>query len=104
MARAHKNRKRSKRRRQASVSSVAPRSYSEMARSIPVPEVAVEVDSPPPQTRETDVPATAESPDLRGSETVDWHQEYAQVLADLRYLMLVTVALFALMIVLGYTL
>ncbi len=105
MARTSKNRKR-KRRRQASVSSVAPRSYSgEIARSLAVPEVAAERESSSPDTPPNrDVPAPADSASLRGSEAVDWHQEYAQVLADLRYLLLVTAALFALMIVLGYTL
>ncbi len=105
MGRTSRNRKH-RRRRQASVSRMAPRSYSgEIARSIPVPEVAVERESAPPDTPPPrEVVAAAEAASLRGSEAVDWHQEYAQVLADLRYLIWVTVALFALMIVLGYTL
>jgi hypothetical protein len=37
----------------------------------------------------------------RGSDTIDWHHEYAYVMSDLRLLLIVSVALIAIIVLVG---
>lgn len=82
------------RRRRNSVSSVRPRSYSEFQRGRKDLPAVEEAKAPAEE-------ATTARP-LRSSESVNWTQEYGQVVSDLRNLLIVSAALFVAMVVLGY--
>ncbi|MFZ1753302.1 MAG: hypothetical protein WBO46_12190 [Caldilineaceae bacterium] len=90
--------KQTKSRRQAGKSKAQPRSYSELygnrTPSAPAPTAAAT------STRRK----AEETAPKRGSDTVDWSTEYAQVFGDIRQLLIISAALFALMVVLGFVL
>ncbi len=88
--------KQTKNRRPAGMSNAQPRSYSELygtrdARSTTAVAAPVrrktQAEEPTPQ---------------RGSDTVDWKNEYDHIFGDLRQLLIISVLLFALMVVLGF--
>lgn len=89
------------RRRRSSPSRANPRSYSGLRPGAETENNQVEpsragagqaVAEPPPQ------PASAGT----GKEQADWKTEYSRVFSDLKQLLVVSVALFALMLVLGF--
>ena len=85
-------------RRAAGMSKAQPRSYSELYGNrdtrIASPAPTATPARPKKQTEETVI--------LCGSDTVNWTNEYSNVLGDIRQLLVISAALFALMIVLGY--
>jgi len=90
--------KQTKSRRSAGMSKTQPRSYSELYGNRDT-RVAPSAAAATPTRRK----AQAEEVALkRGSDTVDWKNEYSSVLGDVRQLLIISAALFALMIVLGY--
>lgn len=85
-----------KKRRKKSVSSIQPRSFTELYQE--------EGERIAPTDQEPEVekkPATKAKPTLRSSDSVDWKSEYTDVFGDLRYLLIVSTVLFLLMIVIG---
>lgn len=91
----------SRRRRQGgSLSKANARSYSQLVGgSTATPQAA------PAQATETSAEKkTAPAATLRTSSTVDWANEYRQVFQDLKQLLLITAALFVVMVVLGFVL
>jgi len=89
------------RRRRSSPSRANPRSYSglrpraELDQGQPEPsrsEPGPAVEGPPPQP----------APSGAGKAQADWKNEYSRVFSDLRQLLVVSVALFALMLVVGF--
>lgn len=86
-------------RRKVGLSKAQPRSYSELYGAKPVGSeapVATPTRRPKPETEN----ATPQ----RGSDSVDWKNEYKQVFGDLRQLLGISALLFALMVVLGFVL
>lgn len=76
-----------------SVSSAKPRSYSAMYKD----------DNTIPKTKSVDsAPAGASVTEKKGSDQVDWKNDYAYVFSDLRVLSIVSVVLFAIIIGLGF--
>lgn len=87
--------KQTKSRRRSGMSKAQPRSYSELYGNRETPMSSAPA-APTPSRRK------AEEVSLqRGSDTVNWSSEYSNVLGDVRQLLIISVALFALMIVLG---
>jgi len=78
------------------MSKAQPRSYSELYGSQKTRTAAPAKATP----ARAAAPAKA-APAKRGSDTVDWRGEYSQVFGDLRQLLIITAALFVLMIILG---
>jgi hypothetical protein len=90
--------KQTKSRRRSGMSTAQPRSYSELYGNRETP-----MSSAPAQTPATPSRRKAEEvAPQRGSDTVNWASEYGNVLGDVRQLLIISAALFALMIVLGY--
>ena len=92
---------RRKRRRRPSPSKANPRSYGELrARVEPEQGPAAEA-----QTRlaqdSVDTPSRS-SASQTGKKEADWKVEYGRVFSDLKQLLVVSVALFALMLVVGF--
>lgn len=86
-----------KSRRKVGLSKAQPRSYSELYGAKPVgaeSPLATPTRRPKPETEEVSL--------QRGSDTVDWKNEYKQVFGDLRQLLGISALLFAFMIVLGF--
>lgn len=94
--------KQTKSRRQAGMSKAQPRSYSELYGNRPA-ATATPVATPAGTPARPQKQAEAVSPQ-RGSDTVNWKNEYSQVLGDVRQLLFISAALFALMIALGFVL
>jgi hypothetical protein len=90
--------KQTKSRRQAGKSKAQPRSYSELYGNRDTRAVAPVATATPARRK----PQAEEVAPKRGSDSVDWTSEYSQVFGDLRQLVLISVVLFALMIVLGF--
>ena len=87
------------RRRRSSPSRANPRSYSGLR-----PGAETENDQVEPSLSGAG-PAVAEPPPApagTGKEQADWKTEYSRVFSDLKHLLVVSVALFALMLVLGF--
>lgn len=82
------------------MSKAQPRSYSELYgnRETPISSATAATKAAP------SIRKTEEVAPQRGSDTVNWKGEYGQVLGDVRQLLIISAALFALMIVLGYLL
>ena len=93
--------KQTKSRRPAGMSKAQPRSYSELYGNrdtrIASPSAATTTATPARPKKQTE-----ETAPQRGSDTVDWTKEYSQNLGDVRQLLVISAALFALMVVLGY--
>ena len=88
------------RRRRSSPSTANPRSYSGLrART----EHEQESITPAQSSAEPDVSnLTAQAaPASKGLSRTDWYSEYSRVFSDLKQLLIVSVALFALMLVVG---
>lgn len=83
-----------RKRRGGSLSTSNARSYSQLAGGSTAATVA------PAEARETK--QTTAAPSLRTSSAVDWANEYRQVFQDLKQLMLITGALFVIMVILGF--
>ena len=87
----------SKRRgRKKSISSIQPRTFSG--------ELKSDDGQPPPADIKTTAPKSNDSRGVavkKGSDSVDWQGEYRYVVKDLRRLLIVSVALFALIVVIG---
>ena len=78
-----------------SVSSAKPRNYSDMYKG----------DTTVPQPKDTgSARSQTQTVEKKGSDQVDWKNEYAYVFSDLRVLSIVSVVLFALIIGLGFIL
>lgn len=92
--------KQSKSRRAAGMSKAQPRSYSELYGNRDT-RIASPAPTATPARAKRQTEATAVQ---RGSDTVNWASEYSNVLGDVRQLLFISAALFALMIVLGYVL
>ena len=88
-----------KNRRQAGLSKAQPRSYSELYGTR-----AAGVDTPVSAAPARQKSRGEEMIPQRGSDTVDWKNEYGQVFGDVRQLLVISALLFALMIVLGFVL
>ena len=89
------------RRRRSSPSRANPRSYSGLR-----PGAEIENDQVAPSQSRTG-PADAEpppqpAPAVAGKDQADWKTEYSRVFSDLRQLLVVSVALFAVMLVVGF--
>lgn len=91
------------RRRRSSPSRANPRSYSGLR-----PRNEVEHDQVAPSQAGSG-PAVAEpqpqpqpSPTVAGKNQADWKAEYSRVFSDLKQLLIVSVALFAVMLVVGF--
>jgi len=86
-----------KSRRKVGLSKAQPRSYSELYGAKPVGlEAPIATPTRRPKSETEDTPLQ------RGSDSVDWKNEYKQVFGDLRQLLGISALLFALMIVLGF--
>lgn len=86
-----------RRRRRASASTANPRSYSNLhTRS----EHTQTVEEAPAPAEKPAAPPTAAR--VRSSSRVDWKDEYGQVFSDLRNLLIISVVLFAVMLILGF--
>ena len=88
------------RRRRHSPSKANPRSFSELRAN------RGQEDVPTPATRTQDEPKAAESSGRSasvqaGKGQADWNVEYGRVFSDLKQLLIVSIALFALMLVVG---
>lgn len=88
--------KQTKSRRRSGISKAQPRSYSELYGNRETPT------SPTPKQATPTRRKAEEVAPQRGSDTVNWTSEYGTVLGDVRQLLIISAALFALMIVLGY--
>ncbi|MCY3990920.1 MAG: hypothetical protein OXF50_06785 [Caldilineaceae bacterium] len=88
------------RRRRHSPSKANPRSFSELRAN------REHEDVPTPATRVQNEPKASEpsgrsAPGQAGRGQADWNVEYSRVFSDLKQLLIVSVALFALMLVVG---
>ncbi|HRJ43148.1 MAG: hypothetical protein KJZ86_21790 [Caldilineaceae bacterium] len=85
--------------RRASMSKAQPRSYSELYgnRETPSGPSAASVTPAAPARRKVEEVAPR-----RSADTVDWKNEYSKVLGDVRQLLVISAALFVLMVVLGF--
>lgn len=88
------------RRRRHSPSKANPRSFSELRAN------RGQEDVPIPATRAQNEPSASEpsgrsAPGQASKGQADWHVEYGRVFSDLKQLLIVSVALFALMLVVG---
>ena len=91
---------RRKRRRRHSPSKANPRSYGELrARMEPEQGQAAAAQTRPAQDN-LDTPSPS-STGQTGKKEADWKVEYGRVFSDLKQLLIVSVALFALMLVVG---
>ncbi len=90
--------KQTKSRRGSGKSKAQPRSYSELYGNRETPTASAPKQAPATPSRRN----VAEAAPQRGSDTVNWSSEYGNVLGDVRQLLIISAALFALMIVLGY--
>lgn len=90
--------KQTKSRRPAGMSKAQPRSYSELYGNRETPATS----APKPASATPSRRKVEEVVSQRGSGTVNWASEYGNVLGDVRQLLIISAALFALMIVLGY--
>lgn len=90
--------KQTKSRRRSGISKAQPRSYSELYgnRETPTSPAPKQAQATPSRRKAEEVAPQ------RGSDTVNWASEYGTVLGDVRQLLIISAALFALMIVLGY--
>ncbi|MBI3958803.1 MAG: hypothetical protein HY328_08340 [Chloroflexi bacterium] len=88
--------KQTKNRRPAGMSKAQPRSYSELYGTRDARSTAP-VATPAHRKTQTEEPAP-----LRGSDTVNWKNDYSQVFGDLRQLLVISALLFGLMIALGF--
>ena len=90
--------KQTKSRRSGGMSKAQPRSYSELYgnRETPISSAPKPVSATPSLRKVEEVVSQ------HGSDTVNWASEYGNVLGDVRQLLIISAALFALMIVLGY--
>ena len=88
-----RNSSKSRRSRRTNVSSAKPRSYSELLKQEQQNATSV-VAAPKPE------PTPAPAP--RSADAVDWQGEYGTVIADLRQLLVISAALFVLMLALGF--
>jgi hypothetical protein len=84
--------------RRPSVGDANPRSYSEILKREKQNSPVAVVATPTPAVAKTASPSREE----RREEKIDWKNEYRQVFSDLRQLIVISVALFALMILLGF--
>lgn len=88
------------RRRRHSPSKANPRSFSELRAS------GAQEDSPPQaaptqaEQRASERPGQSSSSQAKRAQ-VDWNQEYSRVFSDLKQLLIVSVALFVVMLVVG---
>ncbi len=91
----------SRRKRQGgSLSKANARSYSQMVGGSTAAPQTAPAQSPESGREKRTAPAAT----LRTSSTVDWANEYRQVFQDLKQLLLITAALFVVMVVLGFVL
>ncbi len=90
--------KQTKSRRPAGKSNAQPRSYSELYgnRDTRIGTAAT------PATTTRRKAQVEEAAPKRSVDKVDWKTEYSQVLGDVRQLLLISAALFALMVILGF--
>lgn len=84
------------RQRRSKIETGNPRSYSELIKS--------ERESAAPVKESLPEPATTTKPATTAARSINWGDEYAQVFADLRQLLIISAALIVLMIVLGFVL
>jgi len=90
---AKKKRTRSKK----SVSSAKPRSYSQMYKNDKTVPAPVESKAVTPAKK-----AAEPTPEVQTDDRSNWSSEYAYVVQDMRMLTIVSVALFALIIIAGF--
>lgn len=91
---------RRKRRQRNSPSKANPRSFGELrASAVPQQGQPPSAQTPREQERTDSRPQTASNPS--GKKEADWNVEYSRVFSDLKQLLIVSVALFALMLVVG---
>jgi len=88
------------RRRRHSPSKANPRSFSEL-RTNREREGEPPPASPAQKEQEVSEPSGRSSPSLTSKGQDDWNVEYSRVFTDLKQLLIVSVALFALMLVVG---
>ena len=100
MAKKTSKRNRTSGKKQSSVSSVRPRSYSDMFKdqadknTLPAAEIKGSTSSRTSTRSNTAV--------LKGSESVAWESEYSYVLNDLRWLLILSVFLLSLIVIAGF--
>lgn len=90
--------KQSRSRRSRGMSKAQPRSYSELYGTSDAGSAAPAAAAKPAQRK------TEEKVVRRSSDNINWAAEYGQVFGDLRQLLMISAALFVLMVVLGFVL
>ena len=90
--------KQTKSRRALGMSKAQPRSYAELYGNRETPITSAQAVTTPSRRKAEEVAPQ------RGSDSVYWKSEYSQVFGDIRQLLVISAALFALMIALGYVL
>jgi hypothetical protein len=88
----------SSRPRRPSVGDANPRSYSELLKREQQNVAVAVAPTPAPEVTKVAHPTREE----RRDEKIDWVGEYGQVFSDVRQLLIISVIMFALMIVLGF--
>ncbi len=88
------------RRRRHSPSKANPRSFSELRVGREGTEETTAASQPASETAAPDQPSLA-APGQSGKRQIDWNVEYGRVFSDLKQLLIVSAALFVLMLLVG---
>jgi len=88
--------------KQSSVSSVRPRSYSDMFKDQAGKDTLPAQASKSTTSSSSRRSSTRSTAVLKGSESVSWENEYAYVLKDLRWLIILSAVLLAAIVVAGF--
>ncbi len=89
------------RRRRHSPSNANPRSFGELRSQRGEQEQVLNLQAQPQTGPAKEEQAPQPAPSLPGKDQADWRVEYSRVFSDLKQLLIVSVALFILMLVVG---